>query len=150
MIPPFDPTRGNLPPGIHSASWDEVVARYGYTLHRLGLLAGLQAALKTLRLAGCRRLYLNGSFVTGKEVPNDFDACWEMAGVDFDLLDQLDPALLDWTKRRATQKAKFGGELFIAESVADPRGTGYLEFFQRDRDTGEPKGIVAIDPGAFS
>ena len=68
-----------------------------------------------------------------------------MAGVDFNLLDGLDPVLLDWSNRRAAQKAKFGGELFIAESVADPWGTTYLEFFQHDRATGEPKGILAID-----
>jgi hypothetical protein len=50
------------------------------------------------------------------DVPNDFDACWAMAGVDFDLLDRLDPVLLDWSNRRAAQKAKFGDELFIAET----------------------------------
>jgi hypothetical protein len=130
---------------MHEVTWSQVVSRYGYTPHRLTLLAGLKAALDTLRQAGCARAYLNGSFVTIKEVPNDFDACWEMAGVDFDLLDRLDPILLDWRDRRAAQKAKFGGELFIAESEADPWGTPYLEFFQHDRNTGEPKGILVID-----
>jgi hypothetical protein len=70
-----------------------------------------------------------------------------MAGVDFDRLEQLEPVLLDWSNRRAAQKAKFGGELFIAESAADVWGTPYLEFFQHDRTTGQPKGIVAIDLG---
>ena len=70
-----------------------------------------------------------------------------MTDVDFDLLDQLDPDLLDWSNGRAAQKAKFGGELFIAEWGADLGGTPFLEFFQRDRNTGEPKGIVAIDLG---
>lgn len=41
MIPPFDPAGGNLPPGVHPATWDEIVARYGSTPHRLRLLAGL-------------------------------------------------------------------------------------------------------------
>jgi hypothetical protein len=92
-------------------------------------------------------VYVDGSFVTAKDVPADFDACWEMAGVDFDLLDQLAPALLDWTQRRAAQKARFAGELFIAEAAADPWGTLYLEFFQLDRDTGQQKGIVALNLG---
>jgi hypothetical protein len=147
MIPAFNPASGNLPPGVHTATWDEILERYGYASHRRALLAGLKAALDALRIAGCRRLYLDGSFVTGKEVPNDFDACWEMADVDFDALEQRDPVLLDWSNRRGAQKAKFGGELFIAEVAADPWGTPYLEFFQRDRDTGEPKGIIAIDLG---
>ena len=93
------------------------------------------------------RAYLDGSFVTDKNEPNDFDACWEMVGVDFDLLDQEIPVLLDWSRKREAQKATFGGELFIAESAADPWGTPYLEFFQRDRDSGQPKGIVALNLG---
>ena len=149
MIPPFDPSSGNLPPGIHDAMWGEVLARYGYTPHRLGLLAAIKAALDALRQAGCRRAHVNGSFVTAKEAPNDFDACWELAGVDFGLLDQIDATLLDWRNRRAAQKARFGGELFIAEGAADPWGTPYLEFFQHDRMTGQPKGIIAIDLGGL-
>lgn len=147
MIPPFEDESGNVPPGIHEATWSEILVRYGSTPHRLRLLAGLQAALASLRQAGCARAYLDGSFVTSKEVPNDFDACWEMAGVDFDLLDEQAPVLLDWSGRRAAQKTLYGGELFIAEVAADPWGTPYLEFFQRDRISGEPKGIVAITLG---
>ena len=126
-----------------------VVGRYGSTPRRLRLLAGLKEALDALRTAGCGRAYLDGSFVTAKEEPNDFDACWEMTGVDFDVLDRVDPVLLDWRHRRAAQNAKFGGELFIADGTADPRGTLYLEFFQQDRTTGETKGIIAIDIGGL-
>ncbi len=147
MIPPCDAVSGNLPPGIHEATWSDILLRYGSTPHRLRLLAGLQAALASLRQAGCMRAYLDGSFVTDKNEPNDFDACWEMVGVDFDLLDQEIPVLLDWSRKREAQKATFGGELFIAESAADPWGTPYLEFFQRDRDSGQPKGIVALNLG---
>ena len=149
MVPPFDQASGNLPPGVHLATWDEIVARYGTTPHRLRLLAGLKSALDTLHQAGCIRAYLDGSFVTAKAMPNDFDACWEPTGVDLNRVDQLEPALLDWSQRRAAQKAAFGGELFIANAVADPRGTTYLDFFQRDRLTGAPKGIIAIDLGGL-
>src|SRR5262245_4811142 len=109
MVPPFGPDTGNLPPGMYDVTWGEIVSHYGYTPHRLTLLAGLKTALDTLRQAGCERAYIDGSFVTTKEAPNDFDACWEMAEVDFDLLDRLDPILLDWSNRRAAQKARFGG-----------------------------------------
>lgn len=149
MIPPFDTHTGNLPPGIHEATWDEFLVRYGYTPHRLALLAGLKAALDALRTVGCRRVYIDGSFVGAKEAPGDFDGCWEATGVDIDQLDQLEPALLTFERRRAVQKAKFGGELFPAEVSADPLGTRFLEFFQQDRHTGAPKGIVAIDLGAL-
>lgn len=74
MMPPFDAT-GNLPPGIHEATWEEFVARYGATSRRLTLLAGLKAALDALRTAGCQRAYIDGSFVTNKAIPGDFDGC---------------------------------------------------------------------------
>ena len=147
MIPSCDAVSGNVPPGIHEATWSDLLLRYGSTSQRLRLLAGLKAALDRLRDAGCARVYVDGSVVTVKADPGDFDACWEMAGVDFTRLDQDAPVLLDWTRRRAGQKATFGGELFISESSADPWGTPYLEFFQRDRTSGQPKGLIALTLG---
>lgn len=145
MIPAFD-AGGNLPPGIHFASWDEIVNRYATNTRRRELAGGLLDALRSLKHAGCRTAYLDGSFVTKKELPGDFDACWEITGVE---PGRLDPELLDFSKRRAGQKARYAGELFPAETAAEPAGTTFLDYFQRDRDTGQPKGIIAIDLGAF-
>jgi hypothetical protein len=145
LIPAFD-AEGNLPPGIHPASWDEIVIRYAINSRRRRLADGLLDALRSLKHAGCRTAYLDGSFVTAKELPGDFDACWEIAGVN---ASRLDRALLDFNNRRAAQKARYGGELFPAETAAEPAGTSFLDYFQRDRDTGQPKGIIAIDLGAL-
>jgi hypothetical protein len=141
MIPEFD-TSGNLPPGIHHATWTEIVTRYAISTHRRDLLDGLLDALHSLKIAGCRTAYLDGSFVTAEAHPADFDACWESAGV---VADRLDPELLDFSNQRATQKARYGGELFPATWPAQADGTTYRDFFQRDRVTKQPKGIVAID-----
>lgn len=120
------------------------------TRHTRGDLGRALGALRLhsaqTRAAGCRRSYIDGSFVTAKEAPGDFDGCWEVAGVDPDL---LDPVLLNFANRRAAQKAKYGGELFPAEGSADPFGTRFLDFFQRDKDTADPKGIVGIDLGGL-
>lgn len=140
-IPPFSDS-GNLPEGIHDASWDEIVDRFGTNVRRRTLLEGLRRALDGLRQAGCQRAYLDGSFVTSKEAPGDFDACWEAAHVSAAL---LDPVFLTFANRRAAQKERFGGELFPADWAADPHGTRFLDYFQQDRTTGEPKGIVALD-----
>jgi hypothetical protein len=144
-IPELELDTGNLPAGIHSATWEEILAAFGSTPRRLELLSGLRRALESLRAAGCAQAYLDGSFVTAKEEPADFDGCWDPVGVDPAL---LDPALLDFTPGRAAQKAKFGGELFIASSAADPAGNRFLDFFQRDKN-GNAKGIIAIDLGVF-
>lgn len=146
MIPPFDPATGNLPAGMHAATWDEVVARYGYSPHRLTLLAGLKAAFDALRTAGCRRAYIDGSFVSAKEAPGDFDACWE-EGVDLVHLMALAPTLFDFAEDRRAQKATYHGELFPTEAVADLAGRSFVEYFQLDGQTGEPKGIVVLELG---
>jgi hypothetical protein len=82
VIPPFDPRTGRLPRGEHHASWEEVVERFGWNERRRRLIDGLADAVTALADAGCRRLWLNGSFVTAKDEPGDFDA------------DLLDPVLL--------------------------------------------------------
>ena len=97
-------------------------------------------ALRLLKLAGCIRAYIDGSFVTAKEEPGDFDACWDAEGVNFDLVDSR---LLTFDRGRATQKAAFLGELFVSDARADPQGTLFRDFFQTDRE-GRRKGIVVI------
>jgi hypothetical protein len=99
----------------------------------------LAEAIDLLAAAGCERVWLNGSFVTAKAEPGDFDACWETDGVD---LDAPDPVILDLSNRRAAQKARFGGELF-PNVVETQSGLSFAEFFQNERDTSR-KGIVVI------
>lgn len=142
MLPPFDPATGRLPEGEHEVGWDEVVERFGWTPRRRQLLDGLADAVDALTAAGCRRLWLNGSFVTAKDEPADFDACWDTDGVD---LDVIDPLLLDLSAGRVAQKARFGGELF-PNVVETESGLVFAEFFQNERDTGR-KGIVVIQIG---
>lgn len=63
--------------------------RFGWTPRRRQLLDGLAEAIELLAAAGCRRMWLNGSFVTTKDEPADFDACWSTDGVDVDALDSI-------------------------------------------------------------
>jgi Family of unknown function (DUF6932) len=141
MIPDFD-SDGRLPPGIHSCDWQEFSSKFAWNPHRNKLMSGLKAALDSLKYAGCQTIYIDGSFVTAKEIPGDFDACWEVQGVDPNF---LDPVLLIFDKGRAAQKAKYFGELFPAECVEGTSGKTFLDFFAVDKDTGTPKGIVVID-----
>ena len=141
MLPQINPHTGYLPPGVHQALWTEVVSQFGLNSHRNRLLVGLYDALANLAEAGCRKVLLDGSFVSAKPLPNDYDGAWEPDGVDFDL---LDPVLLDFSNGRAAMKAKFGGELFPASDKAG-RGILFRDFFLTDRN-GVRKGVVEIDP----
>ena len=129
-----------LPPGIHEANLREVGQRFATNDHRGLLFDGFRRALKTLRKAGCRSVFLDGSFVSEKAEPGDYDVCWDTSGVQDS---QLDPVFLDFSHGRKAQKDKYGGEFFPANDLADGSSV-FLHYFQTDRDTGRPKGIVLI------
>ena len=109
-------------------------------------MAGLRAALVSLRRAGCRTAYINGSFATSADKPNDYDACWDDDGVN---LFTLDPTLLMFDSNRVSQKARYMGELFPTSAIVGSFGLSFLEFFQRDKASGATKGIIAIDLGGL-
>jgi len=138
---------GTLPPGIHAATWDELDRMFGFNWYRKKLLRGMRMALENLKKAGCKTVYIDGSFVTLKNRPKDYDGCWDPDGVNGNL---LDPVLLDFSNGRAKQKAKYFGELFIASRTNGSSGQTFLEFFQNDKETGKKKGVVLIDLERFS
>lgn len=105
------------------------------------MLAGLRSALLSLQNAGCQTVYLDGSFVTSKTNPADYDGLWNSDGV---ILDLLDPILLDFTNKQARQKKNFGGELF-PNLPAEQAKLALFDLFQIDKTTGRKKGIVAIN-----
>ena len=98
------------------------------------------AACRNLAGAGCAELLFDGSFVTEKSIPGDYDGAWETAGV---VPDRLDPVLLDSKNGFAAARAKYFGDLFRASGVAEP-GVLFRDFFRTDRD-GVEKGIVLVD-----
>jgi hypothetical protein len=118
----------------------EIEARFAITPHRRTLFEGFRKGVRSLWSAGCTCIYLDGSFITEKTVPGDFDACWDPSGVDFL---KLDPVLLDFNNKRANQKQAFGGEFFPSSILADHNHL-FIDFFQIDRHTGEPKGIILL------
>ena len=131
---------GYLPHGVHDAPWCEIAERFSTNSHRSRLVGGLLAALRNLAHAGCRSVVIDGSFVTVKELPRDYDGCWLTHGVD---PSRLDPILLDFSNSRAAMKSKFLGELFPHSVMAAP-GIAYLDFFMQDQN-GVPKGVVHVD-----
>ena len=129
-----------LPPGVHNATIEEVEKRFATSDIRKRIFSGFKNGVDALRKAGCRQIFLDGSFVMEKPIPGDFDACWDPAGVD---VKKLEPVLLDFSDMRKKQKDCFHGEFFPANLAAD--GTNvFLDFFQTDRYTGKEKGIIRI------
>jgi hypothetical protein len=145
MIPALVTLAGSpwvvLPPGVHNAGLDDVETTFATNKWRRDLFAGLVDASGRLRSAGCPTIYLDGSYVTGKPRPNDFDACWDPLGVD---RRKLDPVFLDFKNGRAAQKAAFRGEFFPSSMICTDVSQTFVEFFQLDRFTGKKKGIISV------
>lgn len=137
---------GDLPRGIHQTTWEEFVERFGTNHYRMRMIRGLKSAIDNLKSAGCKKIYVDGSFVTSKRRPHDFDACWDPTDVEYA---RLDPVLTDLTNGRKSQKTKYYGELFPTTNNSG-RGDTILEFFQQNRESGSPKGIVCIELGDSS
>lgn len=107
---------------------------------RREIFEGLLNGAGRLRFAGCIRLFLDGSYVSAKPIPGDYDACWDSAGVDGT---RLDPVFRDFTNKRDAQKKKYLGEFFPSTMLNTPRQT-FVELFQVEKFTGHAKGILTI------
>lgn len=144
MIPNFE-INGNLPPGIHNATLEEVKERFSTNPHRKNLLIGLDKLIDHLKDVGCFLVYLDGSFITNKEYPNDYDLAWSIVGITDDNVLKIDSILLDVNKYRKEMKEKYMGDIFPAEIPEGKTGKTFRDFFQVDKNTGEQKGIIAIN-----
>ena len=102
----------------------------------------MHRALRNLRAAGCIAAIVDGSFVTDKEEPSDFDLAFDPVRMNGSL---VDPVLLRHDDGRRAMKAKYFGDVFPwgAEACATTRLI-YHDFFQRDR-SGVAKGVVLLD-----
>jgi hypothetical protein len=117
-------------------------AAFGWNQRRRFLKAGMYRALVNLRVAGCRAAIVDGSFVTSKEEPGDYDLAFDPIGVNGNL---VDPVLLRHDDERKAMKAKYFGDVFPWGAIACSKTAMiYLDFFQQDR-SGIPKGVVLLD-----
>ena len=130
-----------LPPGVHATTLAEIESMFTYNPRRRELFGGLIDASVSLFGAGCQRVMLDGSYVSSKPVPGDYDACWDPAGMDFG---KLDPVFADFDNGRANQKARFGGEFFPSTMIEADSSRAFVDFFQVDWFTGKQKGILSI------
>lgn len=129
-----------LKPGIHDATLIEIEQHFATNEKRKELYQGFLRGCQALKYAGCSVIYLDGSFITTKPTPNDFDVCWDPYGVD---PTKLDSVLLNFDDQRRNQKQKYRGEFFPSSATADGYNT-FVEFFQTDKETGRKKGIIRI------
>jgi len=142
MLPAFN-HHGNLPEGIHLATEDEVFARFATASARRQWLGEqwrslLALAKSTDQLA---RVFLWGSFVTSKEVPNDLDVLLVM---DTGFAIEGAPAQARVVFDHVQARLRFHADIFWTKASLDPQVLQlWLETYQTGKDFTR-RGIVEV------
>lgn len=144
MIPDFDAS-GNLPSGIYESTLAEIEAKFTFTLKRKGHFNHLKLLINDLKAIGCKTIYIDGSFITKKALPNDIDICWESKGVDLINAKKTMPILWDFSNGRYEQQKKYHSDIFPANVMERSSSKYFLDFFQCDKKTGNAKGIIKLE-----
>lgn len=144
-LPDFD-DGGELPVGIHAATVEEVVARFGLTSPERQAVT--QRWLRIYHLVAAthklERFVIFGSYVTAKEQPNDVDIILVMRD------DFREPDCNEETSRvfrHAQAATEFGASVFWTTPSGIVRGTvdDFLAHWQSKRDLTR-RGIVEVVP----
>lgn len=138
----FDIGTGYLPPGVHPMTWAKFVSAFGWNNRRRFLLGGMKRALLNLGAAGCASAIVDGSFVSAKDEPSDYDMAFDPSGMTGAL---IDPVLRRHDDQRKAMKAKYFGDVFPWGAFAcETTHAIYRDFFQGDR-SGIAKGVVLLE-----
>jgi hypothetical protein len=138
---------GWLPAGHHLTTWDEIVSVFGADpgTSRARTLEDLLRWRDDARAAGLTgQILLNGSFISAKPDPGDFDLIFLYDTKTKDLIEQ-DPSARQLTSYTAC-KTLFGGDVFIfwEENVRRFPAFCDITMFDRTKMTGVPKGVVEV------
>jgi hypothetical protein len=146
MIPEFN-HNGNLPNGIHLTTIEEIEERFGYNLKRKKLITGLKKLINDFKeKTDCTQLFIDGSFVTNKLLPNDIDVCWASDGeLDYETIEIKMPILFDFQNGRRNQQNEYSCDIFPAYLIEQGSQKLFIDFFQIDKITNERKGILQIN-----
>jgi hypothetical protein len=142
MIPPFDDA-GDLPPGLHTATWAEFRARFCRFVQsdrRLQLCHQLEQLADEARTSGIvTRILVGGSMVRVTAEPNDFDCIIVLRAET--QYETLRPDQLKIADARIARD-RYGGDIFIAREGQRTLSL-YTDFFSRNRD-GKIVGMIEV------
>lgn len=144
-LPEFNKA-GDLPPGVHQATLDEVVKRFGAVQGRRNICTRRLLHVYALaeRTGHLQRFIIFGSYVTAKPDPNDVDVVLVMDDA-FRLEDC--PIEVQGLFDHAVAQARYGVSIFwvrpgllFSEGIDD-----FVAYWQIKRD-GSKRGIVEVIP----
>ncbi|MCW2262088.1 MULTISPECIES: DUF6932 family protein [Sphingobacterium] len=149
----FDEDTGLLVVGEHRLALDKFEEIFAHNEHRRYIFERFGKLLEIFKQISCSHIYVDGSFVTKKPRPNDIDVCWhkdedrEKRNIQLETLFKICPELIllnDAGNRKLIQD-QFCADVFPANTTEGASGLMFKDFFQRDKNTNQAKGIIIID-----
>lgn len=140
MIANFN-TEGYLPEGIHECTLQELEERFTFNLKRKKLFEGLSRLIHKLGSIHCKVIYIDGSFVSEKQLPSDVDVCFECAEENWEFAVLM---VGDFWKDQESFQRDYNCNVFPSNLFIEGGKLYYLDFFQRIKNTNIPKGILKI------
>ena len=138
-----------LPPGLHDRTLDEIhalcVQAFPVSRTRPGIFAGLADFYTALARFGVSvELWVDGSFVTDKENPNDVDIVAQVGQKSFaSLSPERQEALFNLFWQRETARARWRVDAYIFTRGDREQESFWLDLFGHSR-SGEAKGIIRL------
>ena len=139
MLPEFD-LEGNLPPGGHECTQQEIEVRFCRTGRRRQLCEELRSLIERARNCHFNRIVIWGSFPTAKPEPGDLDLLFIVPrGVTIDAVPDECKPLLDCQNSREN----FGHDFLYCNDDPDVVNSliGYIGF---DKATRNDRGVLVI------
>ncbi len=139
-IPPFQED-GLLPLGLHLAEMNEIAERFGSsTPRRQTLFERLRMFVDLAQHCGAQRMFVNGSYVTAKAVPDDVDVVIWLGERFLELLLQRDWRALLLKQMFLTRRPQ---EAFLV--VDEKKWNRWFEFFSLlKQDPSRRKGLIEV------
>jgi hypothetical protein len=140
MLPKFD-EHGNLPPGIHRATLEEVIERFSIlkSLKRRSLTNNLRGFFGFIQDFAVG-IYIDGSYTTSKLAPNDIDLIVILPS-DF----VFDSPAGQRLGRIIAQRKTLCLHIFTyVQGRQDQEIQKLIDLFTEDRD-GNPKGLIHVE-----
>lgn len=128
-----------IPKGVHIKTFADIERMFTGNEKRKELFKDFMRWAREMKEAGCETVYLDGSFITKKVNPGDFDACWEV----FTPVKSPTESLLLSPSREGIEwrKKQFKGDIFARYDSFGDR----VAHWQKDERTDELKGIIKLD-----
>lgn len=137
-----------LPPGLHDVSQTELdnhfLSAFAQSTTRPGLIVGLRRFLNALQPFGIHfEVWVDGSFVTTKENPNDIDLVAFASVTQVNALSADDKKRLGGLFDRVSTRHSFGCDVLFAVREDENVRSYWRGWYGFDR-TERPKGIARI------